>query len=769
MNEEPTLPLEPGQRSTAAEMPAARTLWGGFKLLARVGAGGFGEVYRAWDPSLHREVALKLLLPGVEGGEAQYEAMLAEARALAAVQHANVVHVYGIDRHDGRVGFWTDFVKGKTISMLLGEQGPFGYREAALIGMDVTRALSAVHRTGILHRDIKAENVMREEGGRILLMDFGLSTLPTGPMNLAGTPNYMAPELFAGSPATVATDIYAMGVLLYFMVTGAYPAQVTGFTPPEVRAAYSRRRPLMDLRPDLPEAFLRTVSVATDADPARRYASAGLLAEALAESLGAVKAVEQEPAALVGRGQSRREESRREEKERKRARDKERPAWRGWLIAGIVLLTVFWGRVERLFHGGEKAAPAGNVAAGGAASGAATASEYERYEKAQDLLNKSYQSANLAKAVTDFEELLKTDPNFALAQAGLGSAYFIQYRGNKDPKLLEAAESATNRAIQLDAGMAPAYVTLARIAALEDHSAVATQYAQKAMQLDPHSADAHRAMSEVYEAEGRREDAIAEMQKAEDLAPEDWRWPLNLGNYFTAEGKLKEAEAKYERSAELAPENAAAYYDLGYVKKQLNQLDEAKADFERSKKIEDSSGVEQMLGELELAQAKYGDAVATLEKAVTLGQNDYRVWGDLGQAYFLANDHDKATAAYKKAIEAGEAARSKEPKNATLLVLLAYDNAMIGNTLRSLVLLRQALALGGDDVDVSYQAGATYEMLNQREQAMALIAKAVGRGMHVAEFERDPLLAGLRKDPRWESVLAAAKEQKAVDTTAKMN
>ena len=169
------------------------------------------------------------------------------------------------------------------------------------------------------------------------------------------------------------------------------------------------------------------------------------------------------------------------------------------------------------------------------------------------------------------------------------------------------------------------------------------------------------------------------------------------------------------------------------------------------------------------AQANYGDAVATVQTAVTLGQNDYRVWGDLGQSYFLANDHDKATAAYKKAIEAGEAARSKEPKNATLLVLLAYDNAMIGNTLRSLVLLRQALALGGDDVDVSYQAGATYEMLNQREQAMALIAKAIGRGMHVAEFERDPLLAGLRKDPRWESVLAAAKEQKAVDTTAKMN
>src|SRR5271168_4415169 len=229
MQDDPTLPVDDKQ-SRLANPPPGLAGWGGFGLLARVGYGGFGEVYRAWDAHLEREVALKLLLPGSVGGEEEYRAMLQEARALASVRHPNVVHVYGMDRQDGRVGFWTDFVHGKTLSALLGDQGPFGYREAALIGLDVAKALSAVHRVGLLHRDIKAENVMREEGGRILLMDFGLSALEQRQNNFAGTPNYMAPELFQNGKSTVASDIYAMGVLLYYLLAGAYPAKLSGLS-----------------------------------------------------------------------------------------------------------------------------------------------------------------------------------------------------------------------------------------------------------------------------------------------------------------------------------------------------------------------------------------------------------------------------------------------------------------------------------------------------------------------------------------------------------
>src|SRR5271163_23686 len=95
--DQPTVPMVTGGHGAGAS-PAALTAWGGFVLMERVGQGGFGEVYRAWDPNLQREVALKLLLPGAVGGEAEYEAMLREARALAAVRHPNIVPVHGVDR-----------------------------------------------------------------------------------------------------------------------------------------------------------------------------------------------------------------------------------------------------------------------------------------------------------------------------------------------------------------------------------------------------------------------------------------------------------------------------------------------------------------------------------------------------------------------------------------------------------------------------------------------------------------------------------------------
>ena len=222
MKDEINPPIEGSASSGAASFRAGQK-WGQFELLERVGRGSFGEVYRAWDPSLERELGLKILLPRSADEAVQYEELLREARALAAVRHANILPIYGVDRHDGRVGFWTDFVHGKTLAALVREQGPFGYRETALIGLDVTKALSAVHRAGLVHRDIKAENVMREEGGRILLMDFGLSALATRQQELAGSPRYMAPELFRGAEASVASDIYAVGVLLFFLVRGTIP------------------------------------------------------------------------------------------------------------------------------------------------------------------------------------------------------------------------------------------------------------------------------------------------------------------------------------------------------------------------------------------------------------------------------------------------------------------------------------------------------------------------------------------------------------------
>src|SRR5262249_36737500 len=143
--------------------------------------------------------------------ESEAKALLKEARALAKARHPNVVPGYGVDRFADRVGFWSDFVKCKTLSAPLASHRPVRPKEAALSGIDLCKAVGAVHAAGLLHRDIKSGNAMREEGGRILLMDFGLTHELDDQQDVSGTPPYMAPELLRGEPATVSSDIYALG------------------------------------------------------------------------------------------------------------------------------------------------------------------------------------------------------------------------------------------------------------------------------------------------------------------------------------------------------------------------------------------------------------------------------------------------------------------------------------------------------------------------------------------------------------------------------
>jgi serine/threonine protein kinase len=162
--------------------------------------------------------------------------------------------------------------------------------------------MAAVHQAGVVHGDIKAHNVMREEGGRTVLMDFGAGQTQTGvipdaPAQLTGTPAYLPPEVLEGQPPTTSTDIYTLGVLLYHLVTGEYP--VAGRSPEDLVEAHRRgeRRHLRDVRPDLPDDFVRVVEQATASDPARRYASLGAFEDALALVTSAIRAEPEGPLA----------------------------------------------------------------------------------------------------------------------------------------------------------------------------------------------------------------------------------------------------------------------------------------------------------------------------------------------------------------------------------------------------------------------------------------------------------------------------------------
>lgn len=274
-------------RGTDTRPPGlTKATWGGLEILQEIGQGGFGRVYRAWEPTLAREVALKIICPP-EGQPAAVNAILREGQLLARVHHRNVVTIHGAQQIGNEIGLWMEFVRGRTLTDIVRHDGPRAAGEAALIGVTLCQAVAAVHQTGIVHRDIKAHNVMREAGGRIVLMDFGAGQVLTDPRSDShpvGTPVYMAPEVLAGSRATARSDMYSLGVLLYYLVTGAYPVEGRTWTDFLIAHARSDRRHLADVRPDLPARFVHVVERATLANPDERYATPGAMLRELADA-----------------------------------------------------------------------------------------------------------------------------------------------------------------------------------------------------------------------------------------------------------------------------------------------------------------------------------------------------------------------------------------------------------------------------------------------------------------------------------------------------
>jgi len=231
-------------------------------------------------------------------------APLTEARSLARIRHANVVTVHGADQDDEHIGIWMEFIEGQTLAAMVRARGPLSAHEVSGIGGDLCHALSALHAAGLLHRDIKPHNVMRETGGRIVLMDFSgaqalLSEERAG--TFSGTPLFMAPELFEGRDATPATDIYSLGVLLFFLLTGTVPVEGTSVAALKTAHAHGTRKRLLDLRADLPGGIVNVVERATDPDPGARYQTAGEMERALTVSAGSVVGKSHAAASTWGR------------------------------------------------------------------------------------------------------------------------------------------------------------------------------------------------------------------------------------------------------------------------------------------------------------------------------------------------------------------------------------------------------------------------------------------------------------------------------------
>lgn len=287
------------ERTGGGEEPGR---WGHFTLLEPIGAGAAGEVWRAWDASLHREVAVKFLQDrstaagGIPAGAVPLPSLLlSEARALARVRHPSVVAVYGIAELDGRAGMWMELLRGRTLGSEIERNGALTPAEVARVGAQLCAALEALDQAGLVHRDIKPANIVLEADGRVVLTDFGLGwrrrlIAADEPRRGSGTPLFMAPDLLDGGPPTPRSDLYALGVTLRWALTGHPPFRARTMEELKQEALRGPERPLAGERPEAPAGLIaaieRAMSAARDTIPFTAAAMRSLLQPIVDEASG---------------------------------------------------------------------------------------------------------------------------------------------------------------------------------------------------------------------------------------------------------------------------------------------------------------------------------------------------------------------------------------------------------------------------------------------------------------------------------------------------
>jgi WD40 repeat protein len=283
---EPESTLVPPAGGTGAQRMVGHVLGGRYEVRGLLGQGGMGEVWLARDLKLQVEVALKVVRPERLGDEDAVARLRLEVRSARAVASPHVCRVYDLVEAEGLECVSMEYVDGTTLRQLLDARAPLELAEAREIALQLLAGLGAIHEAGLVHRDVKPENVMRTRAGRVVLMDFGIAKAAASGGTVAGTPAYWAPEQAAGAPADPRADVFAAGIVLAEMVA-----------PSGVRDREQRQALWQALREDPPRVpespWAEAIRRAIASNPPERYPSAQALARALEEIAHRVTGIEE--------------------------------------------------------------------------------------------------------------------------------------------------------------------------------------------------------------------------------------------------------------------------------------------------------------------------------------------------------------------------------------------------------------------------------------------------------------------------------------------
>ncbi|HKF24723.1 MAG TPA: serine/threonine-protein kinase, partial [Candidatus Acidoferrum sp.] len=264
---------------------------GRFEILQLLGEGGMGAVYKAHDRELERDVALKLIRPELARNPEILQRFKHELILARQVTHRNVIRIFDLGQAEGHKYITMEYLDGRDLRSVLREKGKLPPEEAAKIILQICRALEAAHAEGVIHRDLKPQNIMLDANGRAYVMDFGIARsayLPgmTQTGALVGTPEYMSPEQAKGEKLDERSDLFSLGVILYELLVGTSPYHSDTPLATLWRRIQEKAKPLAEIDPTIPKPLCDIVAKALEIEPRERFSNATEFAQHLESWLG---------------------------------------------------------------------------------------------------------------------------------------------------------------------------------------------------------------------------------------------------------------------------------------------------------------------------------------------------------------------------------------------------------------------------------------------------------------------------------------------------
>ena len=402
-----------------------------------------------------------------------------------------------------------------------------------------------------------------------------------------------------------------------------------------------------------------------------------------------------------------------------------------------------------------------SVAAGGSAIPQAPGA-YDAWLRGRGLLYRFDRPGNLARALSEFDTAVQDDPAFALGYAGLAETQLILYRQRREPQGLAAAQAAAEKALSLSPNLASAKATYGAILAEAGQQDAAITALEQAIDADPKNPTAYRDLALVCQKAKRFERAEAVYKKAIQARPGDWRSYLNLASFYYSRQRYADAERLYRKAIELSPDSHLPYRNLGGVLTSLGRNQEAETMLQKAMSLNPTARAASNLGTLYMLERRYAAAVPIMEQAADLAvkeyPNEYRIWGNLGDAYWLsAAAPEKRIAAYRKAVEIAQRVRANEPHPAEIDAALAIYFAKLGEAAHARESAALAVKGGTENAAVRFQAAEALALVGDNDAALQELKEALVLGYSVEEVKRSPELEKLREAGRLDAVLSYAR------------